>query len=317
MEKIRQEYSSKQRLARERAEDRQLELKAKFPEIKEIDDRISATGMLIMEAISMGKDGIYDRIEKIKDENIALHQKREQFLIAHGYPADYSDPAYECKECCDSGYIMGKICNCVKEKYAVYALEASGLGGLAKKQSFESFRVDLYDEDFLQTAEKNLVACQNYAKDFVTENAANLLFTGTTGLGKTHLSTAIAKEVIKKGYYVVYATAQSMISDFSSLRYGMGGEENEDSPTAKYFDCDLLIIDDLGTELSTQFSVSVIYNIINTRLNRSLPMIISTNLTSHELRKIYSDRITSRLFGNFDLYVFKGKDNRMKLRVKS
>ena len=153
-----------------------------------------------------------------------------------------------------------------------------------------------------------------YAADFSSEKCKNLLFVGTTGLGKTHLSTSIAKEVIKKGYYVCYVTSQNMISDFSSLRFGMVGEEDEDSPTSKYYECDLLIIDDLGTELNTPFAVSVIYNVINTRISRNLPMIISTNLTASELRKNYAERITSRLFGNFEPLLFEGKDNRMKLK---
>lgn len=312
--KIKNEYSSKQRIARERAEAKQKELHAKFSYIKEIDDRLAMTGVLIMEAIAGGKEGIEERIEKLKNENNSIISKREAFLLEHGYPKDYSDPKYECTNCCDSGYKMGRMCNCMREKYAMYALEFSGLSHLAKTQGFDNFRVDLYDPIYRSRAADNLEHCKRYANSFSDSTSENLLFVGTTGLGKTHLSTSIAKEVIKKGYYVCYVTSQSMISDFSSLRYGMGGEEDENSPTAKYYDCDLLIIDDLGTELNTQFAVSVIYNVINTRISRSLPMIISTNLTSQELRKTYAERITSRLFGNFEPLLFEGKDNRMKLK---
>lgn len=312
--KIKNEYSSKQRIAREKADMRQKELHSKFPYVKELDERLAMTGVLIMEAIAGGKEGIEERIEKIKNENNDVIAKREAFLLANGYPKDYSDPKYECDNCCDSGYKMGRMCNCMREKYAIYALEFSGLSHLAKTQSFDSFRLDLYAPEHLGRAKDNLEQCKRYADEFSDATNENLLFVGTTGLGKTHLSTSIAKEVIKKGYYVCYVTAQSMISDFSSLRYGMGGEEDENSPTAKYYECDLLIIDDLGTELTTQFAVSVIYNVINTRISRSLPMIISTNLTSAELRKTYAERITSRLFGNFEPLLFEGKDNRMKLK---
>lgn len=312
--KIKEEYSSKQRIARERAEMKQWELQRKFPVIKEIDERLSMTGLLIMEEISKGKEGIEERIEKLRLENKALIEKRKAFLVEHGYPADYSQPKYECEKCEDSGYKMGKMCSCMREKYAMYSLELSGVAHLAKTQSFDSFQVELYDPSQRSRAADNLAQCKRYAEEFSDATNENLLFVGTTGLGKTHLSTSIAKEVIKKGYYVVYVTAQGMISDFSSLRYGMMGEE-EDSRTAKYYECDLLIIDDLGTELNTQFAVSVIYNVINTRISRSLPMIISTNLTSGELRKAYAERITSRLFGNFEPLLFEGKDNRMKLKT--
>lgn len=312
--KLKEEYSSKQRIAREKAEEKKLELHKKFPYVKEIDERLAMTGVLIMEAISLGKDGIEDRIEALKNENKSIIAKREQFLVDNGYPKDYSDPHYQCPNCSDSGYKMGVMCNCMREKYAFYSLEYSGLAHLAKTQSFESFRTDLYDPQSRDRATRNLELCMEYAADFSSEKCKNLLFVGTTGLGKTHLSTSIAKEVIKKGYYVCYVTSQNMISDFSSLRFGMVGEEDEDSPTSKYYECDLLIIDDLGTELNTPFAVSVIYNVINTRISRNLPMIISTNLTASELRKNYAERITSRLFGNFEPLLFEGKDNRMKLK---
>lgn len=311
---IKNEYKAAIKKAKDDAEARQSELYSKIPEIKEIDLSLAGTGLLIMDAISCGKEGITQRIEKIKADNQALMKKRADVLAANGYPADYDKEKYACEKCRDTGYVLGCTCPCMKKRYSYHSLRLSGLGGLAKSQSFENFNTDLFDPEFRDRAKEYLKRCREYARDFSESDSPNLLFIGTTGLGKTHLSTSIAKEIIEKGYYVTYVTAQSMISDFSSLRYGTGGEE-ENEKTAKYYESDLLIIDDLGTELNTNYSISVIYNVINTRICRNLPMIISTNLSSSELRRTYADRITSRLFGNFSVMPFEGRDNRMKLRM--
>ncbi|MBQ2766264.1 MAG: ATP-binding protein, partial [Clostridia bacterium] len=143
-------------------------------------------------------------------------------------------------------------------------------------------------------------------------NGENVFFCGTTGLGKTHLSTAIAKTLIERGFDVVYDTAQNILSDFEYERFGRSYGDDSESRTDKYFDCDLLIIDDLGTEMTNQFTVSCLYNIINTRINHSKSMLISTNLTQNEIRERYSDRITSRLFGDFMVMRFVGKDIRLQ-----
>ena len=139
-----------------------------------------------------------------------------------------------------------------------------------------------------------------------------LFLYGGSGLGKTHLSTSIAKVLIERGFDVVYDSAQNIISDFEYERFGRGYGDMSDSRTDKYFDCDMLIIDDLGTEMANQFTVSCLYNIINTRINHSKSMIISTNLAQNEIRERYTDRITSRLFGDFMVMKFTGKDIRLQ-----
>jgi DNA replication protein DnaC len=145
-------------------------------------------------------------------------------------------------------------------------------------------------------------------RDFA-EMKRNLLFVGGTGLGKTHLSTAIAKSLIEKGYNVIYETAQNIFFDFDNDRFRDRFSDSEPEST-KYLDCDLLIIDDLGSEAINSFTVSCLYNILNTRLNKGLPVIASTNLNSKEIRDKYHDRITSRLFGEFNIQMFQGSDLR-------
>ncbi len=313
--KLRREYENRRRIAMENAEAKQKRLHEMLPEVKAIDERLSKTGMLIMDEIMKGKDGIEERLAVIEKENNELITQRARILKSFGFEENYTDPVFKCEKCRDSGYVDGKMCTCLKEAYAIESLEASGLGALAKTQSFENYNVDFFDERYRQRARHNLEICQDYGENFGKGETPNLLFIGTTGLGKTHLSTSIAKKVIENGYYVVYVSSQTMISDFSSLRFGQG-QEDENSPTAKYFDADLLIIDDLGTELSTAYAVSVIYNVVNTRICRDKAMIISTNLSPKELKEVYADRITSRLFGNFTPLLFEGRDNRMVIKEK-
>ena len=150
--------------------------------------------------------------------------------------------------------------------------------------------------------------CRDYAENFKPGASRNLLFIGNTGLGKTHLSTAIAKKVIEGGCDVVYDTAQNIFADFEIEHFSRNRDEED--RTSRYFDCDLLIIDDLGSEMSNQFTVSVLYLLINTRLNRGLSTMISTNLNQKELRERYWDRITSRLFGEYRILLFLGTDVR-------
>lgn len=316
LSKLKREYENRRQKAFELAEEKSQALHIKVPEIKRIDERLSMTGMLIMDEIVKGKAGLDERLSVIENENHRLIKERAALLAKYGLPENYSDPVFECPKCQDSGYCKGKMCDCLKKAIANETLILSGLGNLARHQSFENYNTDYFAPEYRERAKENFNICKEYADSFESSEASdssNLLFIGQTGLGKTHLSTAIAKKVIEKGYNVVYVSSQSMISDFSSLKFGQG-QEDEDSPTSKYFEADLLIIDDLGTELNTAFSVSVIYNVINTRICKGKAMIISTNLTSKELRSIYADRITSRLFGNFSPLLFEGKDNRMVIK---
>ena len=200
------------------------------------------------------------------------------------------------------------MCPCLRNALITKQLEASGVGQLISNQSFENFSLDMYPEETKEQMTCLLTYLKKYAEQF-EEEKDNLLFVGGTGLGKTHLSTALAKAIIEKGHYVVYETATNIFSDFENDRF-RDRYAGEEPVSTKYMECDLLIIDDLGTEVVTNFTVSCLYNLINTRLNKRLPIILSTNLNSEEIRKLYNDRITSRLFGDFEIKVFKGTDIR-------
>lgn len=312
--RIRQEYDGKNLRAKEAAEERRRELHAKFPDIEELDAALSMTGLELMEAASrLRGEALEEQIAKIRKNNRSLLAARSALLEQHGYPADYTAVRYECPECMDTGFIGGKMCRCMRKKLILAGYESSGIGHLIRTQSFDTFSPAYQQGDRRAYAvcTANLAVCREYAEHFNPAEGKNLLMVGNTGLGKTHLSTAIAKCVIDRGFDVVYVTAPEMFSDFEGERFGYRRQgDGTERTTDRFFDCDLLILDDLGTEAGTQFTLSCLYNLINTRLNHCRSMIMNTNLGQEELRRRYTDRIASRLFGEFSPLLFIGKDVR-------
>ena len=300
--------------AEENAKARLLELHLKSPEIKEIDEGFPKIGQKIVEAVLLGKpkEETNAIIEEIKAESLALSAKRAEALKKLGYPEDYTDTKYFCEKCSDTGYAGLNMCVCLRRELTKIGYENSGLGALLSKQSFDNFSLKYYMGEDKMIMEHNLRICKAYAEGFST-SADSLLFMGNTGLGKTHLSTSIAASVIEKGHDVIYETSQNLISLFSAEQFGRPiPETGTVRISERYFNCDLLIIDDFGTETVNQFTVSCFYNLINTRVNKGLPIIINTNLSKDDVRTRYTDRIASRLFGEFIVLAFPGKDVRMQ-----
>ena len=313
--RIRGEYETKALEAERMAEARRRELYLAVPAVEAIDRRLSSFGLRIMETALRGGDAAAG-VAALRKENEALSAERAALLRAHGYPENYSDVQYECSLCNDRGYVGIRMCACMRRKLIDAGMESSGMSGLLASQSFENFSLDYYRSNPEQHAimSRNLQLVRRYAEGFVMEEGAqapkNLLFLGGTGLGKTHLSSAIARTVVERGYDVFYNSAVGMLSDFEYRRFGNGLAAGDGDNTEHYVECDLLILDDLGTEVVNQFTLSCLYHVFNTRLNLRRPTIISTNLTAQELRKTYSDRITSRLLGEYLLIPFYGTDVR-------
>ncbi len=297
------------------AERRLRDIYEKLPAIKAVDAELSRTERKIIDAIRLGSDGIGERIASIEAENEALIARRAAILSENGYPTDYTDPKYFCPDCGDTGYVDNKMCICKRRALVMAGYESSGIGALMGTQTFDTFSFSYYDGEALVKAKHNYDVTKSYAEIFSGKADGNLLFVGGTGLGKTHLSTAVAVAVIERGFDVKYETAQNLFSDFENKQFRSSYGSMDEDVTERYFDCDLLIIDDLGTEMTNQFTISCLYNLINTRISRGRAMIINTNLSSAELRRRYSDRITSRLFGEFSALLFEGGDIRAaKLR---
>lgn len=302
-----EEFSKKRYNAIAQSERRTTEVHAFVPEIFEIDKKLSATSMSIMSAAMEGGD-TEDKITAIKAENMKLREERSRLLCEHGYPADYTDIKFECKLCNDTGFVGINMCQCLKKLVSLGAFQDSGIGELVKKQSFETFSFDFYSDDALRFAKANFDTLKAFAEGFEKGESRNYIMMGNTGLGKTHLSTSVAKVVIEKGFRVVYDTVSEIMADFEAQRFR--GTVNDEDIHRRYFESDLLIIDDLGCEVSNQFTVSCVYNLINTRINKGLSTIINTNLSQNELREKYADRITSRIFGEFRPLLFLGRDIR-------
>ncbi|MBQ7911303.1 MAG: ATP-binding protein [Clostridia bacterium] len=309
--RIREEYATKYLIAREEADLRRAEIHLAIPEVAEIDRALGRTGLSLMEASMQGED-VQSRIAAVRRTNEDLRHVRAELLTSHGYPADYTEVRYECPLCNDSGFVDTRMCICMKKKLVEAGFEASGMGNLLREQSFENFDLTYYQSDptALRRMEQILARMRLYTETFEAGKSGNLVLFGDTGLGKTHLSSAVARGVIERGCDVFYVSAVSMLSDFERERFGNSAGGETGVGTDRYFSCDLLIIDDLGTEVNNQFTTSVLYNLINTRLNKRQSTIINTNLTQDEFRKRYWDRITSRVLGEYTVLPFLGTDVR-------
>ncbi len=295
--------------ARASADARRAEVELKHPEIAAINKELSGVGLLLFKTACSGGD-----IEPIKQRNISLQQKRAELLVSLGYPADYTEVQYTCKRCGDTGFDGSKMCACLKELLIRKNITSSGMGRLIDKQSFDNFDLEWYrtSESDYKRMSQNVAVARAYAENFAREKG-NLLLIGTTGTGKTHISTAIAAEVIKGGFDVLYDSAHNILSAMQNDQF-RDRYKTPDAESDKYLECDLLIIDDLGTEFTTQMTLSFLYNLINTRQTQGLGTIISTNLSAAELASKYEGRIYSRIVGSdYRVLVFSGKDHRVGL----
>ena len=326
--RIRQEYEGKYLRAREDADRRRAEVERALPVLRQLDAQLGATGLELMRiSMEYAEDDAAREaaLQQLKQKNAELQALKADVLLQGGYPADYTALRYECEHCSDTGFLDdGKMCACMREKLIMAGYESSGLGSLLREQRFDNFSLDYFktDERTWRTMNHAYHTMREYAAQFGAADgkaADSLLLMGGTGLGKTHLSTAVAKAVLDRGYDVMYTTALMLVGDFEMARFGNSGAAGDMGVTAdttRYFECDLLIIDDLGTEVINQFTTSCLYNVLNTRLAMRRPTIISTNLMQDELRRRYWDRITSRLFGEYKILPFLGSDVRAQ-KVKA
>ena len=311
-EKVRDTIEKRRAEARRISDARSLELRMRSPHIKKIDDELRGTGLLIFKTACEGGD-----IAPIKARNQELVAERRRLIAELGYPEDYTDVKYFCSVCSDTGFTTDtKMCACFKSLLVTENIKSSGMGRLIEEQSFENFNLEAYafDTRVYDRMTKNLALAREYAASFgrSSDIEKNLLFIGKTGTGKTHISTAIAKVIIEKGYDVLYESVQNIVSAFEKDKFKSGYSAGYEPLGDKYLECDLLIMDDLGTEFSSQFTVSCLYNLFNTRRNRGLATIISTNLSPDELVNRYDDRIYSRIVGEgYRILFFEGKDHRL------
>ncbi len=303
---------------------RQNEIYALNPAVRETDMAIKASmSEVIGLALARGENPA-SAIDSIKEENLALQMKRAEQLSAMGRPIDYLDEKYACLKCHDTGYNGTKLCSCLLELYKDE--QQKDLSSVLKlgAETFDLFDLDYYDDIPLPPANisprRNMdiiyEICINFAEKF-GRDVDNLFLTGGTGLGKTFLSTCIAKVVSDRGFSVVYDTAVSLFGKFEEDKFFKNPENSAlSAELRRYMSCDLLIIDDLGTEMTTAFVVSALYNLINTRLTTGKKTVINSNLSIEEIRRRYSQQIASRLEGEYLMLPFFGRDIRLIKRER-
>lgn len=297
-----------------KADMRRREVFARIPEYAELSVRLADTMTQTFSLIMARDEKTAEKLSKIKDENLAIQQRMSDLLEQHGFGRHYLDPIYTCPICCDRGSKDGKWCECFNKLVYNAATNDINERSPMKLCSFSSFRLDLYpeavDPKFGASPRKimqmNYDECVRFAEDF-NGRGRGIVMIGATGLGKTHLSLAIAGRVIERGFSAVYVSVPEILRTLDREQFRKNGEDTMPLVTG----CDLLILDDLGAEAASERNVSMVYELINSRINRQLPIIINTNLTTKELCSRYTDRLFSRMM-SMNTLVFCGSDNRLR-----
>ena len=296
----------RQKAAEFAAEQVRIELESVSPELRELNQKIARTGLDAVKAIGMGQNA-EEFIRKLSEDNLKFQAERVEILKGLGLGADALDVHYTCSICNDTGIKDGHYCECFKALVKQSQLENLSSCAPAKNSTFENFRLDYYDESAKDRMTQIYNYCKSWAEDF-DKNSNSILMYGKTGLGKTHLSLAIANVVVSKGYNVIYSSACNLFNQLEKEKFGR--LKSDESPEEMILSCDLLILDDLGSEFATAYTISEVYNIINTRILAGLPTIISTNLLYDEIGDKYNPRVYSRLIGDYQMLEFLGSDVR-------
>lgn len=290
------------------------EAEANIPGLSELRRQLAASGAQIASVIFGGGDNVSAAINDISEKNIALQDKIAGLLVEHGYKADYLDECFFCPKCKDTGVYENERCSCFLNDVKRFECEELNASSPIQVSSFESFDIGFYPDEkdsvsgnsVRKMMLQNLEYCKKYADDFHLP-CSGILMKGKTGLGKTHLSLAIAGVVINKGYSVVYGSVPDLLRKIEQQHFGADKENN----TLELLEnADLLILDDLGAEFESKFYTAALYNIINNRINAGKPTIVNTNCEISEIRQRYDDRIASRLL-TMETLNFCGKDVRL------
>lgn len=313
------ELSKRRNKALRMAEERLAAFYAAAPEAEALRRRIASTASRAAKAVVRGTD-VRETLDALKTENLALQREFVELLTAHGLVRADIEPRYDCPRCEDTGYIDGRMCACQLNLLRKIAYDNLNRVSPLTLSTFDDFSLDFYSDasggDGRSDREQMRYIfnfCKRYAAEF-SEKSGNLLFAGATGLGKTHLSLAIASSVLARGFGVVYGSAQNFAISFERERFSR--DSGEDGDTLDLLtSCDLLIIDDLGMEISSAYITAMLYNVIDSRIMLRRPTVISTNLSMQSLEKRYNERFVSRVLGFYDNLRFRGADIRMQKKL--
>lgn len=298
------EYEEKQTRNRHILEERRAEVYAKVEGYRDLSESISSI------SVAQGKkllDGDDHALENLRASIKNLTSRKEQLLVGAGYPIDYLQPIYECPNCKDTGYIADEKCHCFKQAIINILYEQSGIQEMLKKENFDTLSYEYYEGEDLARFQNTVKTCKNFIKTF-NSDYQNLFFYGTVGTGKSFLSECIAKELIEKGYSVIYSSSVKLFENLTSNIYDY---KSKAASQMDLYGCDLLIIDDLGTEYPRNINPSILFSLLNERHLKRKSTIISTNLSLEDFRNLYSDRIFSRISNQCSICKFTGADIRL------
>lgn len=297
---------------------------SQIPRIREINDEISSLSLATTKAMLLNdnssEEGIKNPIDDFRTKLQKLKKEKENLLSANGFNSDYLEVHYHCNDCKDTGYIDNKKCHCFKKAEIEILYNQSNIREILKKENFDNFNLNCFNDNDIDSVtgkspKENmnnvLSICHNFVDNFSKDNRkySNLLFFGKTGVGKTYLTNCIARELLNKSISVIYLSAIGLFDILSSAGFDKSDIDARNK-SQQITDCDLLIIDDLGTELSNSFTNSALFNKINERLLNKKSTIISTNLGLPELMERYSERLTSRLAKEYTFMKIYGDDLR-------
>ncbi len=318
-QEIMREYQAQQLRNKHAQDDRVEEVYQKIPAVKELDQEVSTRALMRGRELLNGDK---DALDRLRGEIADLQEQKAFLLALKGYAADYMEMQYRCVDCRDTGYTKeGKKCHCFLRRQIRLLYAQSNMERVLEKENFTAFNEHYFDDTAVEPAIGMTVSqymrqvrqqCMEFVEEF-DQKGGNLLFTGTTGRGKTFLTNCIAKELIDRCHSVIYLSAHDLFEVFSKYRFEAQTEEEMRDMHHFILECDLLIIDDLGTELNNSFTSSQLFFCINQRLLNQKSTIISTNLSLNQLRDEYTDRVVSRMMSNYTVIPLYGEDIRLKL----
>lgn len=309
-------YNKRQFRNKRDQDERIREIYEKIPQVEALNDEIAAS---MAQAGRKKLQGDEEGVKALKQEAEALKNQKLRYLERNGYPADYMQMRYHCPVCRDTGYVDGKKCRCFRQMEIEILYDQSNIREVLERENFDTLSMAYYDRERIDERSGRTVyeymsmvieECHRFVENFGKEKGS-ILFTGSTGCGKTFLSNCIARELIRQYYSVVYLTATDMFDVLSESRFSGRDEEEARDKAAYILDCDLLIIDDLGTELINTFTASQLFYCINERLNRKKGTIISTNLALNRMQDEFTERVTSRIMSQYKVLPLLGEDIRL------